>query len=68
MILRYPSIKIKSGSVAQVIRDEVAVTVLLVPAGTSYITDDRDGKGVLWGSKRKKRISRVHLRTAMGLL
>lgn len=61
-------IKIKSCSVAQVIRDEVAVTVVLVPAGTSYFTDDRDGKGVLWGSKRKERNSRVHLRTTMRLL
>lgn len=50
------------------IRDEVAVTVLLVPASTLYFTDDRDGKGVLWESKRKKRKSRVHLRTTMRLL
>lgn len=50
------------------IRDEVAVTVMLVPVGTSYFTDDRDGKGVLWGSKRKKRKSRGHLRTAVRLL
>lgn len=47
--------QMKTCSISQVIKDGVAVTVMLILVGTMYFADDRDGKRVLLGSKRRKR-------------
>lgn len=44
----------KSCSVAQVIGDEVAVTVVLVSVGISYFTDDRMEKGYCEEARGRK--------------